>query len=463
MQSYENRIASLKFHSPGMLDLFAGCGGLTLGMQQAGFTNIAAVEFDRNAVSTHALNFHDGNPVHAEPEDITSVLPEHFAAKHAIAEDSVDVIVGGPPCQAYARIGRAKLRDVAGHPEAFKLDPRGNLYLKYLEWVRYFRPLAIVMENVPDALNVGGVNVMHESADALAAEGYVPRYGMLNSAHYGVPQTRERAFLVAVRQEFGFVPSLPEPTHAITLGGGYGAIRANALKGKIANDPYYAETYRPDNNTSGYFRFVSVRDALSDLPKLLPAPGTRSLQTFVPYGTEPTTDYQHAMRRSGRANVSAHVTRYLPRDHETFARMPAGSEYPAAHVIACGILAERAAEIGISAEDNPMEWQALKKSIVPPYSTEKFSSKWWKMVPDMPSKTLLAHLGKDGYSHLHYDSSQGRTLSVREAARLQGFPDDFVFTCAMGFALKQIGNAVPVPVANAIGNRLMSDMLRSAE
>ena len=101
------------------------------------------------------------------------------------------MIIGGPPCQAYARVGRAKLADVAAHPEAFRVDPRGSLYLRYLQYVEDLKPLALLMENVPDALNYGGHNVLAEVAEILEKKSYVCRYTLLNAANFGVPQIRK--------------------------------------------------------------------------------------------------------------------------------------------------------------------------------------------------------------------------------------------------------------------------------
>src|SRR5947209_1978892 len=103
-----------------------------------------------------------------------------------------------------------------------------------------------------------------------------------------------------------------------------------------------------------------------------------------------------------------------------------------------------------------VEYAELKKKIVPPYDAAKFPNKWRKMEAKYPARTLMAHLGKDGYSHIHYDSSQARTISVREAARLQSFPDGFVFEGTMNPAFRQIGNAVPPLLALAIAKKIMS-------
>jgi DNA (cytosine-5)-methyltransferase 1 len=103
----------------------------------------------------------------------------------------------------------------------------------------------------------------------------------------------------------------------------------------------------------------------------------------------------------------------------------------------------------------------LEKATIPPYDVSKFPNKWWKLDPDFPSRTLTAHLGKDTYSHIHYDGLQKRMISVREAARLQSFPDGFEFAGAMNASFRQIGNAVPPLLALAVGKALMGTLKRA--
>src|SRR5688572_16371951 len=134
--------------APRVLDLFSGCGGISLGFQRAGFEITAAIEFDPEAAASHALNFHRNaaEPLrahHARARDITRTEPGAFIAEMGYKgrpERAIDVIVGGPPCQAFARVGRAKLREIAEHPQAFKQDPRSNLYLRYLHYVKALKP-----------------------------------------------------------------------------------------------------------------------------------------------------------------------------------------------------------------------------------------------------------------------------------------------------------------------------------
>ncbi len=101
--------------------------------------------------------------------------------------------------------------------------------------------------------------------------------------------------------------------------------------------------------------------------------------------------------------------------------------------------------------------------MVPPYPLDSFPNRWWKLVPDRPSRTLLAHLGKDSYTHIHYDSKQARTISVREAARLQSFPDGFVFVGAMNSAFRQIGNAVPPLMAFKLAESIVATLSARAQ
>jgi DNA (cytosine-5)-methyltransferase 1 len=181
-----------------VLDLFAGCGGLSLGFLRAGYQIAGSVEADELAAKSHARNFFKTPPVgarsvHAAPRDITKTEPKRLLGELGLDEPrlAIDVIAGGPPCQAYARVGRAKLREIAKHPEAFLRDPRSNLYLRFLHYVKELQPLVVLIENVPDAINHGGHNVAEETCEALDDLGYEARYTLLNSVFYGVPQMRE--------------------------------------------------------------------------------------------------------------------------------------------------------------------------------------------------------------------------------------------------------------------------------
>lgn len=461
--------------APRVLDLFAGCGGLSLGFQRAGFEIAGGVEIDKHAARTHAENFHSdlhGTPAfeaHAAVRDITITDPEDLARDLELGpvDRAVDVLVGGPPCQSYARVGRAKLREIAEHPEAFLNDDRGNLYLRYLEYVRQFAPLAVVIENVPDALNYGGHNIAEEICEVLDDMGYRTRYTLLNSSFYGVPQMRERMFIVAYALEANAQVAFPTPSHWVDLPRGYEGTRQVALKA-VTSGLFDAPTSfipwpEPDLTLTPA---VTAEEALDDLPRITLhlegklKKGARRFDTLLEYDRKPETSYGRSMREwpgfESRDGIYDHAIRYLPRDYAIFARMSPGDQYPEAHELAKRMFEEKldAHTNGSRPREGTPEYESLWSATVPGYDPHKFPNKWRKMEPDAPARTLMAHLGKDSYSHIHYDSEQARTISVREAARLQSFPDGFHFSGTMNPAFKQIGNAVPPLMAFALAGKV---------
>ncbi|CAH2031721.1 DNA cytosine methyltransferase [Trichlorobacter ammonificans] len=477
--SISKKIARLTSgEKPRVLDLFAGCGGISLGFHSAGFEIVGAVEIDAAAAKSHALNFHPKSfNLHARSRDITAIDPPELLNEFTLTgpvKDQVDVIVGGPPCQAFARVGRAKLREIAEHPDAFLRDPRSNLYLRYLDYVRALQPIALVMENVPDVLNYGGHNIAEEVCEALEDLGYLPKYTILNAVFYGVPEMRERMFLVAYRKELKPCLWHPQPSHWIDLPQGYHGSRQVALQtvkfSELEEHKYFVDPPEPD--PSCCLPAITAEEALSDLPvisedsplKLMKGP--RHFKELAPYRKPPGNAYQRLMREwegfLSSKGVSDHVIRYLPRDYKIFARMNPGDQYPEAHELAKKMFAERLLEIECIEGEKPQKGSSRYElewvQYVPPYDPGKFPNKWRKMEADKPARTLMAHLGKDSYSHIHYDSSQARTISVREAARLQSFPDGFVFQGPMNPAFKQIGNAVPPLMAKAVAEVIINEL-----
>jgi DNA (cytosine-5)-methyltransferase 1 len=467
--------------SPRLVDLFAGCGGMSVGFHRAGYEIAGGVEIDPQAARTHATNFfaaHDQETRerHATPQDITTYTPQQFMREVlGTGHDTppgmmVDVIAGGPPCQAFARIGRAKLREIMQQPQAHLSDDRAGLYLRYLQYVAAFKPLAVVVENVPEIMNFGGQNVAEEIAGSLEEMGYRCKYTLLNSALYGVPQLRSRWFLIALHSALGIDPSFPAPTHYIEVPSGYMSAHAAALRLLIedASSSRYCLPPVPSADLPGA---VTTRQALDDLPRITAhlhgtmRRGPRKFDVLMGYRRKRAlSEYARDMREwpgfESDRGVWDHVTRYLPRDHPIFRRMRPGDEYPRAHELAMQILEEALeeyqAEHGTRPAEGSEEYARLRAAHVPPYSVEKFPNKWWKLHGDQPSRTLTAHMGRDTYSHIHYDSGQARVLSVREAARLQSFPDGFTFTGSMNGAFRQIGNAVPPLQAYALALHVLN-------
>lgn len=457
-----------------VLDLFSGCGGLSLGFQKEGYEIVAGIEIDKDAIRSHALNFHKGHTLSdkfSQSWDIRKITAASFLHEIGLAGDSgnkIDVIVGGPPCQAFTRVGRAKLREVFSDDNAFLNDPRSQLYKRYLEYVTDLAPLAILMENVPDMLNYGGVNIAELVCNDLVQYGYDCKYTLLNSVYFGVPQMRERMFLIAVHKDIDGQIQFPLPTNYTVLPKGYHGSRHVALKNlkNGAKSAHYVEPPEPDKKLP---RAVSARDALADLPVL-----SDHLEGGLGRGTKKTSDkkkyksrttrnaYQLLMRNWAgfvtKDEVSGNVIRYLPRDYPIFRKMKNGDQYPQAVAVAQKIffskLRREEKALGKSISKRTVRYKRLFAEIIPPYDVTKFPNKWRKMEEDQPARTLMAHLGKDSYSHIHYDGSQARTISVREAARLQSFPDGFEFSGAMNAAFRQIGNAVPPLMAAKIARSI---------
>lgn len=461
---------------PRVLDMFAGAGGISLGFQRAGFRIDGALEIDELAALTHATNFHGSDAellkLHAKTRDMTKVEPDEVCEELGLGsvDDAIDVLVGGPPCQAYARVGRAKLREVYEHPTAFKVDPRGNLFLRYLAYVKAIKPLAILMENVPDILHYGHHNVIEEMVEALGLLGYDARYSLINSAFHGVPQMRDRVFLVAYRKELRVKVRFPKATHHMQLPPGYAGTRAVALRYVRDVDLLGGAGYAQADLGDESLPFaVTAEQAIGDMPAIKGTSVIRgarrfSRETWVPYrATNEISPYAATMRQwpgfATDGGVMDHAIRYLPRDHLVFREMRPGAEYPEAHATAIRIAQRQAKRLGL--REGTEAYTELYESIVPPYDVSKFPNRWWKLRQDFPVRTLMAHIGKDTYSHIHYDSAQARTISVREAARLQSFPDGFVFRGTMNPAFKQIGNAVPPLMANAIA-AVMRESLQEA-
>lgn len=456
--------------APRVLEICSGCGGLSLGLSAAGFELTAHVEIDPEAASSYARNFGGDLPVDA-PWAIPRNMEECSA--HDLVEDlrlgvptaqAFDILAAGLPCQAFARIGRSKLREVAGKKDAFQTDPRAALYRRFLDYVRDTQPLAIIIENVPDILNFGGHNVPEEICDTLAAEGYRAAYTILNAAWFGVPQIRERLFIVAIANTIGVAPVFPEPTHFLELPRGYESSRRVALKHVSANSRHFHEVHKPSDELP---RAVAVRAALGDLPRISEhktdpiGMRRRKLDDQLPYRDRKAgpSEYAKLMREwpgfSTTDGSGGHLVRITPRDFPIFRALPHGADYPQARQLAEALFATTARENGLTWRDRGTErWEKLRQSIVPPYDPAKFPNKWWKLEPLKPSRTLTAHIGKDTYSHIHYDSYQSRTISVREAARLQSFPDGFRFAGAMNAAFRQIGNAVPPLLGRAVAQAL---------
>jgi DNA (cytosine-5)-methyltransferase 1 len=461
-----------------VFDLFCGAGGMSLGFHAAGFRIVGAADFDERAGQTFQTNFSILQP-DAPPEVF-------FGARGDVQQMDLsaignrlapDVLIGGPPCQAFSRVGRAKLESLSG--KGFEEDPRNSLYLHFVDALREWQPRAFVMENVPGMLSVRGANIADAIARRLSSCGYKVGYALLNAAWYGVPQLRERLFFIGFRSDLGLEPVIPEPRHRVETSVGY-----------IHRDEFetlpmpFLEHYRIRVDTAGAAApAVPVHEAIGDLPALMDhledeeAARITRFRGERKYEGSPQSEFSNLMRNwpglPSPHMLDDHEVRKTPRDYETFARMEEGDRYPEAVRIARERVEEnlkRRAAGGESAEAGSREYDAIVASIVPPYGgtrdaessewEEVFVDRWRKLFRDQPSWTVPAHLAKDSYSHIHYDARQARMISVREAARLQSFPDGYRFYGNMGDCFRQIGNAVPPLLAKAIALALNPQLIQ---
>lgn len=217
----------------------------------------------------------------------------------------------------------------------------------------------------------------------------------------------------------------------------------------------------PNKKITGWRKWVTVGEALSDLPRLFKDSKSKynlyKLNIELDYYTEAQNKYQRMMRRwygNELSGVTGNAFRNTRRDFRLFEAMEEGDDYYNASLIADRIFYEALRLEGVNEKNNKLRYDQLYREIVPPYNRDTFVGKWRKLKMSEPSHTLVAHLSQDTYSHIHPFEPRG--ISVREAARLQSFPDDFFFQCSMGEAFKQIGNAVPPLLAKGVADSIKS-------
>lgn len=367
-------------HRTEIFEVFSGAGGFTWGWQKAGYSTRVAIDNDVAAARTHELNFPHALTLH---RDLTAFGPKDLEALLGGRPRGLFAIVGGPPCQGWSTAGRGKLRSLDASARSLFHDPRNRLYRRYLEFVDYFRPPICVMENVPGMLSIEGRNVAEAILTHFADIGYRASVALVNARWFGVPQDRRRLIFLGVRKDLR------------------SSISAAALE-------TYAARFRrevlglPPHDTT-------IWQAIGDLPSI--THGTH--EDPQPYrAPRKLSRYAQLMRRSSNGMLTDHVTRsHNAQDLEAFAVMPQGGLY---HQLD----------------------QRLKR-----YRDDIFKDKYRKLRWDALAGTVTAHLAKDCYAHIH--PAQPRTVSIREAARFQSFPDDFRFFGNMGDRFRQIGNAVP--------------------
>lgn len=368
------------------IDLFAGAGGLSYGFGRAGFRVVAANDFDPAACETLALS-HPGTKVLCGP--IQNFAAVDFLADTKIADGEIDCLVGGPPCQAFS---------VYNHQRGMH-DARSSLFREYLRLVEGLRPKVVVLENVTGITSIANGGAVREIHKRLGELGYHVEHRILKAEEYGVPQERRRILFIGTR--LGNRVLWPKQTH-----------------------------FAPDEIPFGS-QFVTIWDAISDLPQLAIAAGDE----VQPYAAPPLSNYQ-ALMRQGSVEVYNHVAPFLSEINRRRLRfIPQGGS-----------------------------WRDIPFDLLPAGMRKAKRSDHTKRY-GRPSKndlacTILTKCDLHWGAYIHPE--QDRTLTVREAARLQSFPDNFRFLGSRGDQFRQVGNAVPPLLAQAIATTV-AEMLMSAE
>lgn len=364
------------------IDLFCGCGGISIGLELAGYDVVAGLDIEKKFISSFAHNFPNAFAI---TNDIMDLAPSAFAKQVGVEPDELDLLAGGPPCQGFSKNVPRKHR--------YLEDPKNLLVKSFLEYAEYLRPRMILMENVAEMKNGFDGQYTDEIVSRLEAAGYTVSHAVLNAADYGVPQRRRRAFFLANR--LGCTFEVPPRTHV-----------PKPATPLLINEAQH----------------VSVWEAIGDLPPLEHGEG----QDWTPYATDFQSEYQRTMRNV-HGKVRNHVARKLqPKQHARLASIGPGQGH----------------------KDLPAHLQVKTG----------YSGAYARLTKDMIAPTItrwVFHPGSGRWGH----PVDVRVLSIREVARIQGFPDSYEFVGTYTQQAGQLGNAVPPLLAM----KIVSDLDRQLE
>lgn len=400
------------------IDLFAGAGGLSEGFIRAGFEPIAHVEMNKDACDTlktraafHYLKENDrveeyydylkGKITRQEfwakvPENlINSVINTEISAEtlpfifekidKELGKKKVDLVIGGPPCQAYSVAGRAR------DPKGMSEDPRNHLYKYYVEFLKRYKPKMFVFENVPGILSANNGGYLELIFEAVREAGYELDKRVLNAKHFDVLQDRKRVIIIGWQKKLKL------------------------------NYPLF-EDKEP--------QYEILKDLFSDLPKIQNGQG---LWGVVKYSGDTTNYLDKTQIRNGIDFTTQHIAR------------PNNINDLEIYKIA----------VKQWVNDNKrLNYANLPERLIKHSNTESFTNRFQVVNHKGVSHTVVAHICADGHYYIHPDIKQNRSITVREAARIQSFPDDYFFEKSRTTAFKQIGNAVPVLMAEGIANKI---------
>lgn len=386
------------------IDLFSGAGGFAEGFRQTGFRCLYANDSSQDAIATFRFNHAH---TWADCRAIEDVDAHAVRRRLGLRKGALSAIVGGPPCQGFS----------INAPERFLDDSRNALFKHYVRFIDEFEPETFVFENVPGMLSLANGLIFDQVHRELNKVGYRLSTGILFSAHYGVPQERWRLIIIGSRRVVP--PTLPEPTHFATG-------RANFRGGRTLTFrvlPLHRQALLPT---------VTVEDALSDLPRLAMGEGGEVVQ----YDRKPTSEYATLLRNGGKETYNHYAASLSPQNRARLKHIkPGGSWRDIPHHLL------------------PLGMKRARKS--------DHTKRYGRLRADGLAATIMTKC--DPHWGPVFLPDQDRALTVREAARLQSFPDAYRFLGSRVSQYEQVGNAVPVLMAKAIAQRISDYLLGNRE
>jgi DNA (cytosine-5)-methyltransferase 1 len=376
------------------IDLFCGAGGITEGFRQAAYASLYGNDVMQEAIETFKLNHDDAL---ADCRSIADVDPAEIRERLGLKPGELDVLVGGPPCQGFS----------INAPERFLDDPRNKLFRHYERFLEEFQPKAFLFENVPGLLSLGDGKVFRQIITIFTGLGYHVTAKILFAAHYGVPQERWR--LIILGSQLGEI-SHPEPTH-------YAVGRANFRGGSTM-------TYQLGEVDSQRLKpAVTVHQAIADLPRLEMGEGAE----VIGYTSESHGAYSESMRNPAGVTFNHYAAKLSKLNAERMKHVKPGGSWR-----------------DIPYELLPAGMQRARRS--------DHTKRYGRLHPDKMAGTMLTKC--DPHWGTVFLPDQERTLTVREAARFQSFPDTYKFFGSRVSQYEQVGNAVPVLMARAIAEQI---------
>lgn len=383
-----------------MIDLFAGAGGLSEGLTEAGFHSLFASEIIPVYAQTYKLNHPSANVMTA---DIRSLDANKIRDELNIARGELDLIAGGPPCQGFS----------INAPIRSTLDQRNHLFKEYLRFVDAFAPKAILIENVPGLVSFEHGATLHAILNALADLGYGADVRILGAAYYGVPQMRWRTIILGLRGKDLPPFAFPEPVY-------HAPIRPNFTT------TFDGHSLVKLPKASASANFVTVAEAIGDLP---PLKSGEQGATIKEYYTEPSCDFQRRARRGSPGVMNHEAPKLSKINMQRLHYISPGGNWT-----------------DIPNDLLPKGMQRARKS--------DHTKRYGRVMPDGLASTILTKCDPHWGAYFHY--SQDRSFTVREAARIQSFPDHFIFAGNLQEQFAQVGNAVPPFLAESVGVAIKS-------